>query len=178
MKKFLLLYLILILISITKINAQCGDSITTVKISSIGIVLYSNDPETIWNALRLANYSSNQGDNVSIFLLGKGVELSTINSSDFDIKGQTDDFIMKGGTILACGTCLQSRKELLISITSAGIINPPKNNSRFILIESSLRDEGTSYHYLPPDKDSVIHEDLYNNVSRLFTNKELSLEPV
>ena len=46
---------------------------STSKSTSIGIVIYSNDTETVWNALRLANYSKNQGDTVSIFLLGKGV---------------------------------------------------------------------------------------------------------
>ena len=67
--------------------------------------------------------------------------------------------------------------QLLISITSAGIINPTKNNSRFILIESALRDEGTSYHYLPPDKAVAIHKDLYNSLSILFADTETSLEP-
>lgn len=42
--------------------------------------------------------------------------------------------------------------ELLISITSAGTINPPTNNKRFILITQALRDEGTSYHYLPDNQ--------------------------
>ncbi len=46
--------------------------------TSIGMVIYSNDTETVWNALRLANYSKNQGDTVSIFLLGKGVELDNM----------------------------------------------------------------------------------------------------
>ena len=66
--------------------------------------------------------------------------------------------------------------KLLISITSAGIINPTKNNSRFILIESALRDEGTSYHYLAPDKTAAIHKDLYNTLSVLFADAETSLE--
>lgn len=45
---------------------------------SIGMVIYSNDNETVWNALRLANYAKNEGDTVSIFLLGKGVELDNL----------------------------------------------------------------------------------------------------
>ncbi len=66
--------------------------------------------------------------------------------------------------------------KLLISITSAGIINPPKNNSRFILIESALRDEGTSFHYLAPDKTAAINNHLYNTLTGLFSNTEISLE--
>ncbi|MCK9208943.1 MAG: nucleoside phosphorylase [Salinivirgaceae bacterium] len=66
--------------------------------------------------------------------------------------------------------------KLLISITSAGIINSPKNNSRFILIESALRDEGTSYHYLAPDKEATIHKKLADTLSGLFEDTEISLE--
>ena len=66
--------------------------------------------------------------------------------------------------------------KLLISITSAGIINSPKNNSRFILIESALRDEGTSYHYIAPDKEAAIHKKLADTLSVLFEDAEISLE--
>ncbi len=79
--------------------------------TSIGMVIYSNDTETVWNALRLANYSKNQGDTVSIFLLGKGVELDNLVKTDKDVKEQADNFLGSGGIILGCGTCLQSRKN-------------------------------------------------------------------
>ena len=79
--------------------------------TSIGIVIYSNDTETVWNALRLANYSRNQGDTVHIFLLGKGVELENMVKTDKDLKEQSDQFLDNGGTILGCGTCLRSRKN-------------------------------------------------------------------
>lgn len=39
---------------------------------------------------------------------------------------------------------------LLLSITSSGQITPLGTPPYFILIERALRDEGTSYHYLPP----------------------------
>jgi len=39
-----------------------------------GIIISSNDPETVWNAFRFANLSIKKGDEVKIFLLGKGVE--------------------------------------------------------------------------------------------------------
>jgi len=79
--------------------------------TSIGMVIYSNDTETGWNALRLANYSKNQGDTVSIFLLGKGVELDNLVKTDKDMKEQVDKFLENGGFILGCGTCLQSRNN-------------------------------------------------------------------
>jgi len=40
--------------------------------------------------------------------------------------------------------------ELLISVTSAGQIAPLGPTPYFVLIDRALRDEGTSYHYLPP----------------------------
>ncbi len=75
----------------------------------IAIVISSNDPETVWNAFRLANYSVEQGDSVSVFLLGKGVESPGIVSQDFDIKEMMETFSNNNGRILACGTCLQLR---------------------------------------------------------------------
>ncbi len=39
--------------------------------------------------------------------------------------------------------------RLLISVTSSGQILPAREPPYFILIEKALRDEGTSYHYLP-----------------------------
>ncbi|OYW60091.1 MAG: uridine phosphorylase [Bosea sp. 12-68-7] len=40
--------------------------------------------------------------------------------------------------------------RLLISMTSSGQLQPVRPPPYFILIEQALRDEGTSYHYLPP----------------------------
>ena len=46
--------------------------------------------------------------------------------------------------------------ELLISITSAGIITDLNIDKQFALITESIRDEGTSYHYLPKDEISAL----------------------
>ena len=40
----------------------------------LAIVLSSNVSETNWNVFRLANVALSNGDVVSVFLLGKGVE--------------------------------------------------------------------------------------------------------
>ena len=40
--------------------------------------------------------------------------------------------------------------RLLLSMTSAGQILPVRTPPYYIVIERALRDEGTSYHYLPP----------------------------
>jgi uridine phosphorylase len=40
--------------------------------------------------------------------------------------------------------------SFLVSVTSAGQIHPRGESPYFVLIDRALRDEGTSYHYLPP----------------------------
>lgn len=42
--------------------------------------------------------------------------------------------------------------RLLVSVTSAGQIWPVRRPPYYVLIERALRDEGTSYHYLPPGR--------------------------
>jgi len=51
--------------------------------------------------------------------------------------------------------------EHLISVTSAGIINNTSFNKRFALITETVRDEGTSYHYLPPGALAQVPSTLY-----------------
>ncbi len=66
--------------------------------------------------------------------------------------------------------------ELLISITSAGVINPPAKGSRFILIEQALRDEGTSYHYLSADQPARLREELRVTLRNSFETTTLLVE--
>jgi uncharacterized protein involved in oxidation of intracellular sulfur len=101
------------LVSFSQEAGGCGtmSSTSVKKAMKIGIVIYSNDAETVWNAFRLANYSRSEGDTVSVFLLGKGVEAQKVSTKDFDIKGLMDDFTNSGGKIFACGTCLQLRNQ-------------------------------------------------------------------
>ena len=77
----------------------------------LGLVIYSNDPETVWNAFRFGNHASkNHGDQVQIFLIGKGVEVESLNSDKFKIIEQMQMLTSAGGRILACGTCLKLRQ--------------------------------------------------------------------
>jgi uridine phosphorylase len=66
--------------------------------------------------------------------------------------------------------------QLLISVTSAGLINPPANNARFILIEKALRDEGTSSHYLPPSEYISIDKVLLQSLQTTFQGAGLPVE--
>ncbi len=52
--------------------------------------------------------------------------------------------------VLVAEQLFASGCELLISVTSAGRISERGPTPYFVLIDRALRDEGTSYHYLPP----------------------------
>mgnify|MGYP001570533905 CR=1 FL=1 len=75
----------------------------------LGIVISTSEPETVWNAYRLANFALNEKDNVKVFLLARGVE-SEFGSEKYNIKEQISQFVSKGGEIYACGTCMKSRQ--------------------------------------------------------------------
>lgn len=77
----------------------------------LGIVIYSNDPETVWNAFRLGVFSLKQKDNVKVFLLAKGVEAESLDNDKFKVSRQMQEFVDNGGQILACGTCLKIRNS-------------------------------------------------------------------
>jgi uridine phosphorylase len=62
--------------------------------------------------------------------------------------------------------------KVLISVTSAGIITEKVRTRKFTLITSSIRDEGTSYHYLPPERPSVLNSELF----KLFHSREHSTD--
>ena len=77
----------------------------------LGMIISDSDPETVFNAFRLANLALTQGDDVRVFLLGRGVELDTIEDQRFAVREQAGDFLSGGGQILACGTCLKLRNS-------------------------------------------------------------------
>ena len=84
---------------------------TEAKKMKLGIVIYSTDSETVWNAFRFGAFALKQGDSVKVFLLAKGVDCEKLNTKDFNVTGQMQSFVDAGGKILACGTCLNLRQS-------------------------------------------------------------------
>ncbi len=64
--------------------------------------------------------------------------------------------------VLVAEQLFASGCKTLISVTSAGVITDKPLERRFGLITESIRDEGTSYHYLPPERESCLNPELYN----------------
>ena len=70
--------------------------------------------------------------------------------------------------VLVAEELFASGCRLLISMTSAGQLAPLRPPPYFVLIERALRDEGTSYHYLPPAEFSVVSESLLSALQGAF----------
>jgi len=70
--------------------------------------------------------------------------------------------------VLVAEELFASGCQLLISVTSAGQVVPAGQPPYFVLIERALRDEGTSYHYLPPASYSVIRPMLGDRLQEAF----------
>ncbi len=77
----------------------------------LGMIITQADPETVFNALRLALYSLEQGDEVRVFLSGRGVEIDRIEDPKSDVKAQAEKVLDAGGEFLACGACLKLRNS-------------------------------------------------------------------
>ena len=61
--------------------------------------------------------------------------------------------------------------RLLISVTSAGQVTPLGPTPYFVLIERALRDEGTSYHYLPPARYSALEPGLCERLTAAWDHQ-------
>jgi len=55
-------------------------------------IITTDDGETIYNAMRLANVGVAKGDEVSVFMLGKGVTYENSGNEEFNVMGQMEKF--------------------------------------------------------------------------------------
>lgn len=78
---------------------------------NIGIILNTNEPETVWNAFRFGVEALDKSHAVKLFLLGKGVECEGLHSEKFNVQRMIGAFKKRNGVLLACGTCLKIRDK-------------------------------------------------------------------
>jgi uncharacterized protein involved in oxidation of intracellular sulfur len=55
-------------------------------------IIATDDGETIYNAMRLANMGVEKGDEVSVFMLGKGVLFERSGDEQYNVMGQIEKF--------------------------------------------------------------------------------------
>ncbi len=76
----------------------------------LGIIIETKEFEKAWNAFRFAVTAKKRNHEVKVFLMGEAVECENLTHEKFDVAKQLRAFIEADGEILACGTCLISRK--------------------------------------------------------------------
>ena len=59
-------------------------------------IISTDDAETRYNALRMANVGIKKGDEVSVFMLGKAVTYESLGTPEFDVVGQVEQFTEEG----------------------------------------------------------------------------------
>ena len=79
-------------------------------------------------------------------------------------------------SVLVAEELFASGCQLLISMSSAGQIVKKRKPPYFILIEKALRDEGTSYHYLPASDYTTINPELRDMLSDAFIQFSLPID--
>jgi len=55
-------------------------------------IISTDDAETAYNAMRLANVAVKKGDDVSVFMLGKGVLFEKSSNEQFNVMEQVNQF--------------------------------------------------------------------------------------
>jgi uncharacterized protein involved in oxidation of intracellular sulfur len=55
-------------------------------------IISTDDAETMYNAMRLANVSVKKGDEVSVFMLGKAVTFEKLPLEPFNVMEQINSF--------------------------------------------------------------------------------------
>ncbi len=78
--------------------------------------------------------------------------------------------------VLVAEQLFASGCRLLISMTSAGQLAELRPPPYFVLIDRALRDEGTSYHYLPPGEFSHADPKLLERMSGAFAHLRVPVE--
>lgn len=78
--------------------------------------------------------------------------------------------------VLVAEELFASGCRLLLSMTSAGQILPAQAPPYFVVIDRALRDEGTSYHYLPPADYSVADSHLVQLAKASLTTVGITVQ--
>lgn len=101
------------------------------------------------------------------------------NLFEFEYEGQKAGIIGRAVgasfAVLLAEQLFASGCKLLLSMTSSGQLVQSMEPPYFILIEKSIRDEGTSYHYLPPSQFSFLRTDLKDKLRIAFNDPHVKI---
>jgi len=98
---------------------------------------------------------------------------------EFDYEGQKVGIIGRAVgasfAVLLAEQLFASGCKLLLSMTSSGQLVQPMEPPYFILIEKSVRDEGTSYHYAAPSQFSFLNRNLKEKLHNAINDPGINL---
>jgi uridine phosphorylase len=98
---------------------------------------------------------------------------------EFEYKGEKVGVIGRAVgasfAVLLAEQLFASGCKLLLSMTSSGQLIQRMESPYFILIEKSVRDEGTSYHYLAPSQFSFLNSDLKAKLNNAFNDPAIKI---
>jgi len=75
--------------------------------------------------------------------------------------------------VLVAEELFASGCRLLISVTSAGLVTPAGAPPYFVVLDRAVRDEGTSYHYVPPEDYAEASPDLIETAVRALAGMDV-----
>jgi hypothetical protein len=101
-------------------------------------------------------------------------ELYVVRDGDFEY-GLIGGAVGASFAVLVAEELFASGCGYLLSITSAGQIAPLRSPPYFILIDRALRDEGTSYHYLPAARYSEADANLVDAAQRALADVDFAV---
>ena len=87
---------------------------------NILFIIQTDDAETVYNAMRLANIAVEKGDEVNVFMLGKGVLFEQISNEQFNIKEQIDRY---KGNMYVWGVCMKAHGLVGTKVCPIGYMN-------------------------------------------------------
>ena len=86
----------------------------------IVFIITTDDAETVYNAMRLANIAVGKGDEVSVFMLGKGVLFEQISSEQFNVLEQVNQY---KGNMYVWGVCMKAHGLVGAKVCPIGYMN-------------------------------------------------------
>ncbi|MBC3789256.1 nucleoside phosphorylase [Spirosoma utsteinense] len=95
-----------------------------------------------------------------------------VGETEFGLIGQA---VGASFAVLLAEQLFVSGCQLLLSITSAGQISGEQPPPYFVLIDKAVRDEGTSYHYLPPSPYSHLQTALLDMLTGAYRDAPISV---
>lgn len=91
----------------------------------LAIILNTNNAETAWNALRLADKAQDEGHGVTVFLLGNGVDIENIKHETYNMDELIKKVNKQKSSLLGCGTCMVTRHReagVIVKSTMAELV--------------------------------------------------------